>query len=136
MRKSILILGSVLVAVIIGGILVFMYTSNYFDTIDVGHYPYQEKLVITNVYTNATFGSVFVDVTSTINEDNIDSNITYAIIKDSKGEFVEDEKLSTLLLQGQSTVVIINCTLPSGNYTVTLSTTKGNSFVSPQFKIP
>jgi hypothetical protein len=96
--------------------------------------PY-EKLNITNVYTNATQNTVFVDVISTTQKANINSNITQAIFKDTNGTIVEIENLSTLVLQGQSTTLRINCTLASGNYTVTLITPNGSTFVSPIFTI-
>jgi hypothetical protein len=67
---------------------------------------------------------------------NFDSNITQAIFKDANNTAVETENLSIPVLEGQSATLRFNCSLASGNYTITLITAAGGCFVSPTFTIP
>jgi len=97
--------------------------------------PITGKLVITNV--NITENTVFVGSTETTA-----TEISFFVVKDQSGGIVlsdgnvaEDAKVPAF-----STKAIILATdlsaLPKGNYTLTLVTTKGYPFVSPQFTVP
>jgi hypothetical protein len=76
-----------------------------------------------------------MDVTSPKEAFIFNSNITQAIFKDTNNTTVETENLSILVLKGQSATLRINCTLASGNYTITLLTAADGCFVSPMFTI-
>ena len=100
--------------------------SSYFPS----HYP-MEKLAIKSAYTNSTSNAVFLDVQS-IKED---TTINEAIIKDNSGNNVATAVVNTPIVQGQSSIIKIDCKLTPGNYTIVLITPRGSSFMSPSFEI-
>ena len=68
----------------------------------------------------------------------LDLTLTKAIVKGYNGRPVSVIEMSDTILNSENKTVRanLNPALASGHYTVTLVTTKGNSFVSPTFTIP
>ena len=111
------------------------YTYAYFNLGLIAGVPSDiphERLVIQSVFVNNTVNSIFLTVKSAQN--NI-ININNAIVNDAKGINVAFIPLSYSILEGETKTLIVNCTLASGSYTVTLATSKGSSFGSPPFNV-
>jgi hypothetical protein len=124
--KKILI-GLALVGVVFAsGIVVYIFTSG----VAVGNYYYpEEKLTIKNAYVNGS--TIFLDVQS------FKGNIQFngIIIENTTGYVINRTLISDSILEGQSQTISTDFTLTSGNYTATLTTAKGSSFVSPSFNV-
>lgn len=135
--KIALILVLLIISVFAVGIFTYILLSGGFSNLQVVAPPSAyERVSITNAYTNGTKNAVFLDVTSTTKKFNFSSTITDAIFKDTNGKSMASEELSVLLLKGESTTLRVNCTLPSGNYTIALVTGAGGMFLSPSFFVP
>jgi hypothetical protein len=87
-----------------------------------------EKLVIIGV---DKAGTVFMQ-----NSGNVDITIIEEIIKDSTGNTVSSFTNATTINAGYSKTMEITLPTANGEYTVTLGSAKGNSFVSPTFTVP
>ena len=111
------------------------YTYAYFNLGLIAGVPSDiphERLTIQSVFVNNTENSIFLTVKSTHN--NI-IDVNNAIVNDAKGINVAFIPLSYSIVEGETKTLIVNCTLSSGSYTVTLETSKGSSFVSPPFNV-
>lgn len=124
--KKILI-GLALVGIVFAsGIVTYMFTSGA----TVGNYYYpQEKLTIKNAYVNGS--TIFLDAQSF--KGNIQFNAI--IIHNFTGYIIAHISISDSILEGQSKTISADFTLTSGNYTATLATAKGGSFVSQRFTV-
>lgn len=92
-----------------------------------------EGLIVSSVFTNGTENAVFIEVTSQSKDITIDG----VVIKNSTGTTVSNSQTADLVLEGETRTLRVNFNATTaGAYTVTLVTTKGNSFVSPPFTIP
>ncbi len=138
MKKDILVVVSVVLIAVIAAVIVYGIDESTKGVIT--HEPggtFQEEVAITNVFTNGTSNAVFVDVKvikCDINRNDI--NFTQAYIEENNGTVAATSNLSILILQGKSATLRVNCTLPTGNYFVTLDTTEDGCFASPTFTIP
>jgi hypothetical protein len=138
------IVALVLVAVLATGI--------FYAIVELGYVNYdpfgpgtanQEKVTISSAFTNGTANAVFVkvkvietaDPTGLTGHPTYDVNFNYAIIKDRNGTDIATTNLSIQLPKDESATLRVNCTLPSGNYTVLLETSEGGTFVSPTLTI-
>jgi flagellin-like protein len=132
----------ILIAIaVIGGIVIYMFTSGYLGTMMGGGSAGQEKLAIETVTADATTDTVTAYVKCTGGGDIV---ITDAILKDASGNNVDVLILTTLVddrtvpADGILTDIVCAFTLDAVDagytYTVTLVSQVGNQFVSPSFK--
>lgn len=133
----------ILIAIaVIGGIVIYMFTSGYLGTMMGGGSAGQEKVAIEAVQADAATGVVTVYVKSTGGGDAI---VQDGILKDAAGQVIEVVTLGTeVTLPADGTLTTVDFTglddfaLTSMDvgytYTVTLVTQAGNQFVSPSFK--
>ena len=132
----------ILIAIaVIGGIVIYMFTSGYLGTMMGGGSAGQEKLAIETVTADATTDTVTAYVKCTGGGDVV---ITDAILKDGSGNNVDVLTLTTLvgdrtaLADGTLTDIVcafaLNTVDAGYTYTVTLISQAGNQFVSPSFK--
>ena len=133
----------ILIAIaVIGGIVIYMFTSGYLGTMMGGGSAGQEKVAIEAVQADAATGVVTVYAKSTGGGDAI---VQDGILKDAAGQVIEVVTLGTeVTLPADGTLTTVDFTglddfaLTSMDvgytYTVTLVTQAGNQFVSPSFK--
>jgi flagellin-like protein len=130
----------ILIAIaVIGGIIIYMFTSGYLGTMMGGGSAGQEKIAIETVIVDATNDKVTAYAKSTGGGDIV---ITDAILKDASGNTVEVKQLgaANVTLPADGTLKAVVCQFTGGSvdagytYTVTLVSQAGNQFVSPSFK--
>jgi len=129
----------ILIAIaVIGGIVIYLFTSGYLGTMMGGGSAGQEKVAVEAVVANASTGVITVHAKSTGGGDVV---IQDAILKDAAGQTIEVVTLSTeVTLLSDGTLDDIDFAFTATNidvgytYTVTLVTQVGNQFVSPSFK--
>jgi flagellin-like protein len=125
----------ILIAIaVIGGIVIYMFTSGYLGTMMGGGSAGQEKVAVQAVVVNA--GAITVHAKSTGGGDVIIQDV---ILKDSAGQTEEVVTLLaavTLDANGDlNSITFTPTSLTVGyTYTVTLVSQAGNQFVSPSFK--
>jgi len=130
----------ILIAIaVIGGIVIYMFTSGYLGTMMGGGSAGQEKLAIETVIVDATNDNVTAYVKCTGGGNVV---VTDAILKDASGNTLDILVLGTdnvtIPADGTLTPVVCEFATDSVNagytYTVTLITQVGNQFVSSSFK--
>ena len=137
----------ILIAIaVIAGVVVYMFTSGTLATMTGGGTAAQEKVAVQGITYNST---AVTTTTSTIavyaqNTGTGTVTINGMIIKDSNGNTVQSAIWPALATSFASQPLnansltsitgIVNALAP-GTYTVTLSTTKGGSFVSSSFVV-
>jgi hypothetical protein len=132
-RKAI-ILTSLFALVTILIFIIVNFTTTDLGSMEPGSGLTQEKISIQSVSYNCSQNCLTVYMEST----SIEVTLNNAIIKDcSDGNVVTNTTISDTLSDNhiQKTTVDLNMTLPSGNYTLTLISTKHSIFVSPRFNI-
>ena len=124
----------ILIAIaVIAGVVVYMFTSGTLATMTSGGTAAQEKVSVQGVsYTGTTAISVYAENTGTGTV-----NVNGMIIKDSNGNILQSATLATNptpLTAGNLITVgaTVTAIAPGTAFTVTLTTTKGGSFVSSQ----
>jgi hypothetical protein len=94
----------------------------------------QEKISIQSIYYNSSQNCITVYMEST----SIEVTLNNAIVKNyPNGQIIANTTIHDTLSDNHihKTIVNLNMTLPSGNYTLTLISTKNSIFVSPRFNI-
>jgi len=123
----------ILIAIaVIGGIIIYMFTSGYLGTMMGGGTTGQEKVAIQSVQVTGTGFTVWAKSTG-----GGDVTVTDVILKDSAGNQVGAPFTVSVILLGDGTMgqIDVTTTLTAGEvYTATLSSSEGNQFVSPSFK--
>jgi flagellin-like protein len=126
----------ILIAIaVIAGVVVYMFTSGTLATMTGGGTAAQEKVAVQGASGTTTGATVYAQYMSGGNAVSING----AIIRDANGATVAPSAAvsATLPTTGALTTVSITATLVSGHtYTITLTSSKGGSFVSPSFVIP
>jgi flagellin-like protein len=126
----------ILIAIsVIAGVVVYMFTSGTLATMTGGGTAAQEKAGVQGASGTTTGATVYAQYMS----GGTDIVINGAIFKDANGATVAGTVPANtrLLTTGALTTISITGTLVSGHsYTVTLTSSKGGSFVSPSFVIP
>jgi len=125
----------ILIAIaVIGGIVIYMFTSGYLGTMMGGGSAGQEKVAIESVQLN-TNGTITIWAKST-GGGTVD--VTEVLFRDLHGNQIGDPVAvtETLLADGTLEGILVSGTgLPTGSvYTAALVTKVGNQFVSPSFK--
>lgn len=129
----------ILIAIaVIGGIVIYMFTSGYLGTMMGGGSAGQEKLAIETVTAFPANGTIRAYSKCTGGGDIV---ITDAILKDASGNNIEVLTLTaTVTIPASGVLTEVNCNFVDTNvvagytYTVTLVSQVGNQFVSPSFK--
>jgi flagellin-like protein len=132
----------ILIAIaVVGGVVVYMYTSGYLGGMTGGGGVGQEKVAIEAIVVNdAAQGNVTLYCKSLAGGDVI---VADAVLKDSAGSTLEVLTLTTdegdRTLPAAGTMTGIECDFQSGltvgnAYTVTLISKAGNQFLSNSFK--
>jgi flagellin-like protein len=123
----------ILIAIaVIGGIVIYMFTSGYLGTMMGGGSAGQEKVAIQSVQVTATGFSAWAKSTGGGTVD-----VTEVILRDLHGNQVGAPVTVSVTLDaaGTLTEIPVATTLVSGEvYTAALVTKVGNQFVSPSFK--
>lgn len=123
----------ILIAIaVIGGIVIYMFTSGYLGTMMGGGSAGQEKVAIQSVQVTATGFSAWAKSTGGGTVD-----VTEVILRDLHGNQVGIPATVSVTLDaaGTLTEIPVVTTLVSGEvYTAALVTKVGNQFVSPSFK--
>jgi len=128
----------ILIAIaVIGGIVIYMFTSGYLGTMMGGGSAGQEKLAIETVSVSGDTVTAYAKSTG-----GGDIVITDAILKDASGNVVDVPLTLTLTvtIPAEGTLTAVACAFTAGSvdagytYTVTLVSQAGNQFVSPSFK--
>jgi flagellin-like protein len=128
----------ILIAIaVIAGVVVYMFTSGTLATMTSGGTAAQEKVSVQGVQVSSTGTSISVYAENT---GTGTVTVNGLIIKDSNGNTVQSATIAspgTVALPGGilETVTGTITALPTGTYTVTLTTTKGGSFVSSSFVV-
>jgi flagellin-like protein len=126
----------ILIAIaVIAGVVVYMFTSGTLATMTSGGTAAQEKVAVQGASGTTTGATVYAQYMSGGNAVSING----AIIHDASGVNVAPSAAVSATLQttGALTTIPITATLVSGHtYTVTLTSAKGGSFVSPSFVVP
>jgi archaeal type IV pilus assembly protein PilA len=126
----------ILIAIaVIAGVVVYMFTSGTLATMTGGGTAAQEKVAVQGASGTTAGATVYAQYMSGGNAVNING----AIIRDASGATVAPSATvsASLPTTGALTTVSITATLVSGHtYTVTLTSAKGGSFVSPSFVVP
>jgi flagellin-like protein len=129
----------ILIAIaVIGGIVIYMFTSGYLGTMMGGGSAGQEKLAIETIVVDAAADNVTAYAKSTGGGDIV---VTDAILKDASGNTVDVLILTTdVTIPAEGTLTPVVCVFATDSvdagytYTVTLVSQAGNQFVSPSFK--
>jgi flagellin-like protein len=126
----------ILIAIaVIGGIVIYMFTSGYLGTMMGGGSAGQEKLAIETV-SALDDGTVVAYVKCT---GGGDIELSDAILKDASGNTIEVIEITATVL-ASGAMEPVDCTFTGTGvtagytYTVTLISQVGNQFVSPSFK--
>ena len=127
----------ILIAIaVIGGIVIYLFTSGYLGTMMGGGSAGQEKVAVEAVAGYAN-GTIFVHAKSTGGGDVV---IQDAILKDAAGQTLEVVTIADEILDADGTLSDITFQFAAANvdagytYTVTLVSQTGNQFVSSSFK--
>jgi flagellin-like protein len=133
----------ILIAIaVIGGIVIYMFTSGYLGTMMGGGSAGQEKVAVEAVQAYAATGVVTIHAKSTGGGDAI---VQDGILKDAAGQVIEvvtltaevtlpaDGALTTVDFTGADAFALTSMDV-GYTYTVTIVTQAGNQFVSPSFK--
>jgi archaeal type IV pilus assembly protein PilA len=124
----------ILIAIaVIAGVVVYMFTSGTLATMTGGGTAAQEKAAVQGASGTATGANVYAQYMS----GGTAIAINGAIFKDANGASVAGTASGSLPTTGALTTIAVAGTLTSGDtYTVTLTSAKGGSFVSPSFVAP
>jgi len=132
----------ILIAIaVIAGVVVYMFTSGTLATMTNGGTAGQEKLAVQGASYATPTVTVYVEQTS-----GPAATINGLIIKDGSGTIMASATPLTITVPAPSpagslalktgvltTVTGTYASLPSGSYTVTVTTSAGGSFISPSF---
>jgi archaeal type IV pilus assembly protein PilA len=123
----------ILIAIaVIAGIVVYMFTSGFIGSLTGQSATGQEKAAVQSASGSGTVVTVYAQYVA--GGSNI--AINGAIIKDSDGTTIQGTVAGSLLTTGALTKLDVTATSPltAGHvYSVTLTSSKGGSFVSPAF---
>ncbi|MGD0451798.1 MAG: archaellin/type IV pilin N-terminal domain-containing protein [Candidatus Bathyarchaeia archaeon] len=137
----------ILIAIaVIAGVVVYMFTSGTLATMTGGGTAAQEKVAVQGITYNSTAVTTTTPTIAVYAQNTGTGTVTIngMIIKDSNGNTVQSAIWPALATSFASQPLnansltsitgIVNALAP-GTYTVTLSTTKGGSFVSSSFVV-
>jgi archaeal type IV pilus assembly protein PilA len=128
----------ILIAIaVIAGIVVYMFTSGFIANLTGTTATGQEKVAVQQASGSGTAIAVYAQYIA----GGSDITINGAIIKDSNGTSYMSSTISNGVLATSGALVTVGVTSPitlAANhlYTVTLTSSKGGSFVSPAFTAP
>jgi hypothetical protein len=132
-----IVIGLALVIIVAFGIFAYLSASGYFND-DILIPASLERITIKNANLNGfTLNLEVQSIHPSEYNFKVNSTFQEVLIKDINGSYVTSALLSDSVLDGQSKTISVhlNSTLDSGNYTATLVTDKGGSFVSPSFNV-
>ena len=125
----------ILIAIaVIAGIVVYMFTSGTIGGLTSGGTAAQEKAAVQGVG-NITSSGFNVYASYVSGGNNI--TINGAVVKNSNGQSYVGIAAGTLDTSGALVTIPVGvANLPSGSYSVTITSSKGGSFTSSSFVVP